>query len=91
MKMGFRTIILIILGIIGTIALIYRDVYTVPDLVEVRYGFPLTWGANILDTIAGPVDKWSVNPIILALDAAFWFAVIIAVSAILNYRRGKPK
>ena len=91
MKIGIRTIILFILGVIGTLALIYNYGYSVPDLVEIRYGLPLTWGANILNTIAGPVDKWRVDPIILAIDVAFWFTVLIVASAILNYRREKPK
>ena len=91
MNIGIRTIILIILGVIGTLALVYGNVYSIPDAVEVRYGVPLTWGANILSTIAGPVDLWRVDPIRLAIDIAFWFAVLITASAILNYRRGKPK
>jgi hypothetical protein len=91
MNIGIRTITLIILGVIGTLALVYGNVYSIPDAVEVRYGLPLTWGANILSTIAGPVDSWRVDPIRLAIDIAFWFAVLIVASAILNYRRGKPK
>jgi len=91
MQIGIRTIILFILGVIGTLALIYNYGYSVPDLVEIRYGLPLTWGANILNTIAGPTDKWRVDPIILAIDSAFWFTALIAASAMLNYRRGKPK
>ncbi len=91
MKIGIRNTILIILGVIGTYGLIYNKTYSVPDLIEIRYGLPLTWGANILNTVAGPVDLWRVDPVILALDAAIWFAVLIVASAILNYRRGKPK
>jgi hypothetical protein len=91
MNIGIRTIILIILGVIGIFALVYGSVYSVPDAVEVRYGLPLSWGANIISTIAGPVDLWRVDLIRLAVDVAFWFTVLIAASAILNYRRGKPK
>jgi len=91
MNIGIRTIILIILGLIGTFGMIYNYVYTVPDLVENRYGFPLIYGAHILNTIAGPVDKWRFDPILLVIDVAFWFAVLITASVILNFRRGKPK
>jgi hypothetical protein len=42
MNIGIRTIILIILGVIGTLALVYGNVYSIPDSVEVRYGLPLT-------------------------------------------------
>ena len=91
MKLGIRTIILVILGVIGTLALVYSSSYSVPDLLEVRYGLPLTWGVNTLSTIAGPVNIWRVDLFRLAIDAAFWFIVLIAASAILNFRRGKPK
>jgi hypothetical protein len=50
MNIGIRTIILIILGVIGTIALTYGNVYSIPDAVEVRYGLPLTWGARAMRT-----------------------------------------
>ncbi|MGD0803053.1 MAG: hypothetical protein ABSA11_03165 [Candidatus Bathyarchaeia archaeon] len=91
MKIGIRTIILLILGVIGTLALVYNQGYSVPDLIEVRYGLPLTWGANILSTVAGSTNEWRVDLIILAIDAAFWFMVLIAASTILNYRRGNSK
>ncbi len=91
MNIGIRNIVLIILGVIGTLALVYGYIYSIPDAVEVRYGMPLTWGTNIISTIAVPVDIWRVDPIRLALDVAFWFTVLIVASAILNYRRGKPK
>ena len=82
---------MLILGAIGTLAIIYNYDYSVPDFVELRYGLPLSWGANILNTIAGPVDIWRVDPIILAIDVAFWFMVLITASVILNFRRGKTK
>jgi len=90
-NIGIRTIILIILGVIGTFAIVYGNVYSIPDSTEVRYGLPLTWGTNIISTIAGPVDLWRVDPVRLGLDVSFWFLVLITASAIFNYRRGKPK
>jgi len=91
MNIGIRTMILIILGVIGTIALAYGNIYSIPDSIEVRYGLPLTWGTNIISTIAGPANLWRVDPIRLAIDVAFWFTVMITASSILNFRRGKPK
>lgn len=91
MNIGIRTLILILLGVIGTVALVYGKIYPIPDSIEVRYGLPLVWGTNILSTISGPVDLWSVDPIRLTVDVAFWFIVLIVASAIVNYRRGKPK
>jgi len=91
MNLGIRTLILLLVGAMGTIAIVYGSGYSVPDLVEIRYGVPLNWGANILNTIAGPVDRWRVDPVFLAIDVAFWFLVLILVSSILNYRKGNPK
>jgi hypothetical protein len=82
---------LFLLGIVGTLALTYGMVYSIPDLVEVRYGLPFTWGTNVLSTIVGPVDVWRVDPLRLAVDVALWFLVLIAASVVLHYRRGKPK
>jgi hypothetical protein len=91
MRIGIRTIILLILGAFSTYAVVYSTVYSVPDLTEVRYGSPLTWGANTLSTIAGAINTWRVDTNLLAVDVAFWFLVLITASAILNYRRGKSK
>ena len=91
MNVGIRTLILFLLGIVGTLALTYGTVYSIPDLVEVRYGLPFTWGTNVLSTIVGPVDVWRVDPLRLAIDVALWFLVLIVASVVLNYRRGKPK
>ncbi len=87
MQIGIRTVILIIVGVIGTLAIMYSYDYSVPDLVEARYGFPLTWGVNTLNTLAGPVNTWRVDLIKLTVDVALWFAVLIGVSSVLNYRR----
>jgi hypothetical protein len=91
MNIGIRTIILIILGIIGTYAMIFSSVYSIPNAVEVRYGVPLTWGTNIITSISGAIDLWTIDIIRLAVDVAFWFTVLIVASAILNYKRKKPK
>jgi hypothetical protein len=91
MNIGIRTLILFLLGIIGTLALTYGTVYSIPDLVEVRYGLPFTWGTNVLSTIVGPVDVWRVDPLRLAVDVALWFLVLIAASVVLHYRRGRSK
>jgi len=91
MNIGVRNIILLILGVTGTLAIVYGSGFAVPDLSEIKYGQPLTWGTHILDTIAGPVDTWRVDLTILALDVAFWFLILIVASAILNYHRRKPK
>ena len=72
---------------IALLAMIWGSTYSVPDLVRVDYGLPLRWGANTLDTLAGPVDKWSVEVMSLALDLVFWFAILI-VAQFLVSRKG---
>ena len=91
MNIGIRTLILILFGAIGTAAIVYGKIYSIPDSIDVRYGLPLTWGTNILSTISGPVNIWSVDPLRLTVDVAFWFTVLIAASALVNFRRGTPK
>jgi hypothetical protein len=91
MNVGIRNIILILLGVIGTLALVYGKAYSMPDNVGIRYGLPLIWGTNVLSTFAGPVNLWSVDTVSLAIDVAFWFTVLIVSSAILNFRRARSK
>ena len=52
---------------IALLAMLWGSTYSVPDLVRVDYGLPLRWGSNTLDTIAGPVDRWSVDMMSLAV------------------------
>jgi hypothetical protein len=61
--------------------------YSVPDLVRVNYGLPLNWGMNTLDTIAGPVDKWSIDITSMAVDLVFWFASIIALDRYISVKK----
>lgn len=74
--------LIIVNGVIVAVALLamlWGSTYSVPDLVRVSYGLPLTWGVNTLNTIAGPVDRWSVDLGSLAIDLVFWFVTLIVV------------
>ena len=51
-----------------------------PDFVHLDYGFPLTFAVHTLNTIAGPVDKWSVDPSALSADLSFWFLGLAIIS-----------
>jgi hypothetical protein len=68
------------------VAMLWGSTYSVPDLVRIDYGLPLRWGANTLDTIAGPVNRWSVDVMFLALDLLFWFATLIVVQFLVSWR-----
>ena len=71
---------------ITLLAMLWGSTYSVPDLVRVDYGLPLRWGSNTLDTLAGPVDRWSVDIMSLALDFIFWFATLLVVQFIVSRR-----
>jgi hypothetical protein len=73
--------------VVALFAILWGSTYSVPDLVQVSYGLPLNWGVNLLDTIAGPVDKWSVDLVALAINLVFWFATLLVVQFIVS-RRG---
>jgi len=72
---------------VALLAMLWGSTYSVPDLVRVSYGLPLNWGVNTLTTIAGPVDRWSVDLVSLAVDLVFWFATLIIAQFIVS-RRG---
>jgi len=71
---------------VALVAMLWGSTYSGPDLVNVSYGLPLKWGVNTLNTIAGPVDRWSVDLISLAVDLVFWFGTLIVVQFIASRR-----
>jgi hypothetical protein len=77
-----RTIgITIVSSIIGLVAILWGSTYSVSDLVEVKYGFPLVWGNHLVNSIAGPVDSWYINWNSLAINLVLWFSVVIIAVA----------
>ena len=72
--------------VVALFAMLWGWRYSVPDLLRVSYGLPLSWGVNTLDTIAGPVDRWSVDLVSLAVDLVFWFATLIVAQFIASRR-----
>ena len=56
-----------------------------PDNVHTDYGFPLDWGTHATNTIAGPVDKWSVDLSALAIDLVFWLGIMVIIVALMLY------
>ncbi|MGD0805164.1 MAG: hypothetical protein ABSA11_13955 [Candidatus Bathyarchaeia archaeon] len=70
--------------VVALVAMLWGSTYSVPDLMRVDYGLPLIWGTNTLDTIAGPVNRWSVDVMFLALDLIFWFATLIVVQFLVS-------
>jgi hypothetical protein len=71
---------------IATVAgMTYGTYYNWPDFVHVNYGFPLTFATHTLNTIAGPVDKWSLTLDSLSVDLAFWSLGMIAIFLVVGY------
>ena len=66
--------------------------YNWPDFVHTNYGFPLAYATHTANTIAGPVDKWSLDLNSLAVDTLFWMAgiaVILLMFALLTIRSSR--
>ncbi len=69
----------------------YGTTYNWPDYLHVDYGFPITFAIHTLNTIAGPVDRWSLNVGALAADLVFWslgMALIFLIVELLAHRSG---
>jgi hypothetical protein len=82
--------LIIVNGVIVAVALLamlWGSTYSVPDLVRVSYGLPITWGVNTLNTIAGPVDRWSVDLGSLAIDLVFWFVTLIVAQFLPSWQK----
>ena len=67
----------------------YGTTYNWPDYLHVNYGFPLTFATHTLSTIAGPVDRWSLDPDLLTADLAFWSSSIVVILLALVYFEGR--
>jgi hypothetical protein len=77
--MNKRIIIQVICSILTIIGLSYGSKFSVPDAVNISYGFPFSWGVHQLVTIAGPVDIWSVNISNLVIDLVLWLLLILEI------------
>lgn len=87
MRQIFAGVLLALVMVAALLAMLWGFTYSVPDLVRISYGIPMNWGINTLNTIAGPVNRWSIDLIALTLDLVFWFATLILVQ-FLVFRRG---
>ena len=87
MKQIIGDVLLVLLAVFALIAMLWGWTYSVPDLVRVSYGLPLNWGENTLDTIAGPVDRWSISLTSMAVDLVLWFVAIIALNRYLLVKK----
>jgi hypothetical protein len=61
-------------GVLTLCSLLYSQEVLWPDFYHINYGFPFPWVTRTLNTIAGPVDYFRVDPSMLVFDMIFWFA-----------------
>ncbi len=87
MKQVVKDALLAALVVAALFSMLWGWTYSVPDLVRVSYGIPLNWGVNTLDTIAGPVNNWSIDTTALAVDLVVWFALIIALDRFVTTKK----
>jgi hypothetical protein len=90
-------IVSVVWAVIAVVGMTYGTTYNWPDYVHVNYGIPLVFATHTLDTIAGPVDKWSLDLGSLAVNLTFWLAGMVIILLIVVYlegsssrRRGSP-
>ena len=62
------------------VSMLYGANYAWPDFLHVNYGFPLTFATHTLNTIAGPVDRWSLDLGSFAIDLMLWVTGMAAIS-----------
>jgi hypothetical protein len=78
---------IIILSAVTILALTWGSPVNMPDNVHTDYGFPFDWGTHTTSTIAGPVDKWSVDITALVIDLVFWLGLMTVITALMLYSK----
>jgi len=84
-------IVSVVWAVIAVVGMTYGTTYNWPDYVHVNYGIPLVFATHTLDTIAGPVDKWSLDLGSLAANLAFWLAGMVIILLIVVYLEGSSR
>lgn len=56
------------------------------DFEHWRYGFPLLWLIHQLSSFAGPVDRWYVEYVNLAVNLVFWALTAFTVVYLTSRR-----
>lgn len=82
---------MVVWTVLTIFAVTYGFIFEWPDYVHLNYGLPLIWAIHTLNTIAGPVDKWSVDILVLLTDLLFWqglMAIIVVIILHIFKRKG---
>lgn len=82
------TLIEVTFSVLTILGLTWGSEFNWPDNVHVDYGFPLVWATHVLNTIAGPVDRWRVDLAAIILDLVFLLgSMILVVAAVMRLKR----
>ena len=81
----------IVCAAVAVVSMTYGTTYNWPDFVHVNYGIPLAFATHTLDTIAGPVDTWSLDVGSLAADLIFWLAGIMVILLTAVYLESRSR
>ena len=85
MRVGKMLLLSLVAGVTLAFASVIRfETISVPDLVEIKYGFPLFWLHHQTISIAGPVGIWSVEWASLVMDFVLWFIISAAIVYVLD-------
>ena len=85
MKISKIILFSLVFGILLTLAsIIHNELRSVPDLVIVKFGFPLPWLLHQTVSIAGSVDIWSVQVLNLMIDYVFWLIISATTGFVWN-------
>jgi len=69
------------------LSLLRAEYFGWPDFEHWSYGFPFLWLTHQTSSIAGPVDKWTVDLLSLGLNMVVW---LVASTAIAYAWAGRP-
>ena len=66
-----------LVGVLGVFTVGFGWPVNFADNVQRLHGLPFTWGVHQLVTIAGTVDIWTVDVMVLMVDLAIWIALVL--------------
>jgi hypothetical protein len=70
----------IIIGLfLTTISTIRSEILSVSDLTVIKYGFPLFWLQHQTISIAGPVNIWLYQWLMLIGNLTFWCVISLVI------------
>lgn len=79
----------VIWAVAAAVSMTYGTSINWPDYLHTNHGFPLTFATHTLNTLAGPVDKWSLDLGALSADLTFWLAGMVVFLLVAVHLEGR--